>query len=103
MDKKRVFGTGRHLATARGRLTQSAAKERQRTHDAGTLRSLCLINTVIDLADNLSLLAVIEVMKRVGGKYHFAVRILRNMASKLAKVGNTEVYPSCQGGQSRSR
>ena len=49
-----LVGTGRHLATARGRLSQAAAKERKQAHDEGTVQALCLINTVIDLADNLS-------------------------------------------------
>jgi len=49
-----LIGTGRHLATARGRLSQAAARERKQTHDSGTVQALCLINTMIDLADNLS-------------------------------------------------
>jgi serine/threonine protein kinase/Flp pilus assembly protein TadD len=47
-------GARRHLATARGRLSQAAAGERKRAHDQGTAQALCLINTAIDLADHLS-------------------------------------------------
>ena len=47
-----LVGAGRHLATARGRLSHAAARERKQSHDAGTVQALCLINTAIDLAEN---------------------------------------------------
>jgi eukaryotic-like serine/threonine-protein kinase len=62
-----LIGAGRHLASARGRLSLVAAKDRKLAHDEGTVQSLCLINTVIDLADNLS--QGIEVCKKTLALY----------------------------------
>ena len=49
-----LAGAGKNLATTRSRLFVAAARERKQAHDAGTTRKVCLINTEIGLADNLS-------------------------------------------------
>ncbi|MGC8641024.1 MAG: protein kinase domain-containing protein [Isosphaeraceae bacterium] len=49
-----LVGLKQHLETARGRLSLATARERKQAHDEGTVKALCLINTAIDLVDNLS-------------------------------------------------
>jgi tetratricopeptide (TPR) repeat protein len=49
-----LIGTGNSLRATRNRLSVASAQQRRAAHEAGMVRSLCLINTAIDLADNLS-------------------------------------------------
>lgn len=63
-----LVGLERHLTTARGRLSLAAAKERKQAHHQGTIKALCLVNTAIDLADNLS--QGIEVCKQTLSLYN---------------------------------
>jgi eukaryotic-like serine/threonine-protein kinase len=49
-----LAGAGKNLASTRGRLFLAAARDRKQAHEAGTIRALCLVNTEIGLADNLS-------------------------------------------------
>jgi serine/threonine protein kinase/tetratricopeptide (TPR) repeat protein len=46
-------GVRGHLARAREQLLEAQARDRRKAYEAGTLRALCLVNTVTDLDDNL--------------------------------------------------
>ena len=42
-----------NLTTTREQLQAAQAQERRRSYEAGTVRALCLVNTVSDLQDHL--------------------------------------------------
>jgi serine/threonine protein kinase/Flp pilus assembly protein TadD len=48
-----LIGARSHLAEASSRLEKAQAEERKRAHDAGAVRALCLVNTVLGRQDHL--------------------------------------------------
>jgi eukaryotic-like serine/threonine-protein kinase len=53
------LGAREHLAETRRTLGEAQARQRLQAHDAGTARALCLVNTTIDMQDNLRLGAAV--------------------------------------------
>jgi serine/threonine protein kinase/tetratricopeptide (TPR) repeat protein len=54
-----LAGVREHLATTREQLLLAQAVERQQQYQAGTVRALCLVNTTLDLQDQLRQGAVV--------------------------------------------
>src|SRR5262249_17919709 len=48
-----LMGARAHLAEASSRLKKAQAEERKRAHDAGAVRALCLVNTILGHHDHL--------------------------------------------------
>ena len=48
-----LIGARSHLAEAGTRLGKAQAEERKRAHDAGAVRALCLVNTILGRQDHL--------------------------------------------------
>ena len=48
-----LIGARSHLAEASARLGKAQAEERKRAHDAGAVRALCLVNTILGPLDHL--------------------------------------------------
>ena len=48
-----LIGARSHLAEASTRLGKAQAEERKRAHDAGAVRALCLVNTILGRQDHL--------------------------------------------------